>query len=128
MINARAETLATKPAFRTALKKRRCLIPADGFYEWERIDGAMVKQPYYIRLANDRPFAFAGLWESRRGEDGPSGELHHHYVRTEHSDGRAARPHAGDPSSGPLRPVARSRESRTSTPCKECCSRIRPRK
>jgi len=70
MINARAETIATKPSFRTAFKKRRCLIPADGFYEWKRIEGAKVKQPYHIRLANDRPFAFAGLWESRRGEEG----------------------------------------------------------
>jgi putative SOS response-associated peptidase YedK len=72
MINARAETIATKPAFRIAFKKRRCLIPADGFYEWKRIEGAKVKQPYHIRLADDRPFAFAGLWESRRGEEGDS--------------------------------------------------------
>jgi putative SOS response-associated peptidase YedK len=71
MINARAETITTKSAFRTAFKKRRCLIPADGFYEWKRIEGAKVKQPFYIRLADDRPFVFAGLWESRRGEDGP---------------------------------------------------------
>jgi putative SOS response-associated peptidase YedK len=70
MINARAETIATKPSFRAAFTKRRCLIPADGFYEWKRIDGAKVKQPHYIRLSNDRPFAFAGLWESRRGEEG----------------------------------------------------------
>lgn len=60
-INARAETAATKPAFRAAFKSRRCLIPADGFYEWQR-QGAR-KQPYYIRLRADAPFAFAGLWE-----------------------------------------------------------------
>jgi putative SOS response-associated peptidase YedK len=69
MINARAETIATKPSFRTAFKKRRCLIPADGFFEWQKT-GGKTKVPHYIRLASDWPFAFAGLWESRRGEDG----------------------------------------------------------
>ena len=62
MINARAETLAEKPAFRGALKRRRCLIPADGFYEWRKEpDGS--KTPIYIRLKSHEPFAFAGLWE-----------------------------------------------------------------
>jgi putative SOS response-associated peptidase YedK len=62
MINARAETLAEKPAYRSAYEKRRCLILADGFYEWrkERVG----KTPYYISLANGQPFAFAGLWEA----------------------------------------------------------------
>jgi putative SOS response-associated peptidase YedK len=69
MINARAETLATKNSFREAFKKRRCLIPADGFFEWQKT-GGKTKVPHYIRLANDRPFAFAGLWETRRGEEG----------------------------------------------------------
>jgi putative SOS response-associated peptidase YedK len=68
MINARVETIDTKPAFRTAFKLRRCLIPADGFYEWQRT-GGNTKVPHYIRLTSDRPFAFAGLWEARRGED-----------------------------------------------------------
>lgn len=73
MINARAETVATKPAYRQAFSKRRCLIVADGFYEWRKIgSGKKVgpgKQPYYIHLADGRPFAFAGLWEHwRRGE------------------------------------------------------------
>jgi putative SOS response-associated peptidase YedK len=61
MINARAETVAEKPAFRHAFKAKRCLVVADGFYEWQRMDGR--KQPYFIHLKDDRPFAFAGLWE-----------------------------------------------------------------
>ena len=61
MINARAETIADKPAFRTAMRRRRCLVPADGYYEWQKIGKS--KQPYYIRLRDDRPFAMAGLWE-----------------------------------------------------------------
>ncbi len=61
LINARAESVADKPAFRTAFRRQRCLILADGFYEWQRTGGK--KQPYFIRLADDRPFALAGLWE-----------------------------------------------------------------
>lgn len=65
LINARAETAAEKPAFRNPFRNRRCLIPADGFYEWKRTDGS--KQPHFVRLANRQVFAFAGLrdrWES----------------------------------------------------------------
>jgi putative SOS response-associated peptidase YedK len=68
MINARSETAPEKPSFRRAFRERRCLFPADGFYEWWRTNGA--KQPYYIRMKEGRPFAFAGLWESWK-DDGP---------------------------------------------------------
>jgi len=66
-INARAETVATKPAFRQAFAKRRCLIVADGFYEWQKTNGR--KQPFFIHMKDDRPFAFAGLWERWRKND-----------------------------------------------------------
>jgi putative SOS response-associated peptidase YedK len=63
LINARAETLAEKPSFRTALRKRRCLIPADGFFEWKLLPDGKKKQPMFIRLRSGKPMAFAGLWE-----------------------------------------------------------------
>jgi putative SOS response-associated peptidase YedK len=67
LINARAETAAEKPAFRMAMRRRRCLIVADGFYEWQR--GGRKKQPYFIHLREDRTFAFAGVWEAWEGAD-----------------------------------------------------------
>jgi putative SOS response-associated peptidase YedK len=69
MINARAEEAATKPAFRAALKKRRCLVPADSYYEWQQT-GPKTKQPYAIALTSGAPIAFAGLWESWRDTGG----------------------------------------------------------
>lgn len=68
MINARAKTVATTPAFRRAFRERRCLVLADGFYEWQLQDGR--KQPFYIRLCGGAPFAFAGLWDRRVPPDG----------------------------------------------------------
>lgn len=73
LINARSETVAEKPSFRSAFKKRRCVVPADGFYEWRQ--DKKTKQPYYIHLPEHRPFVFAGLWEhweSKSDIDGPS--------------------------------------------------------
>ncbi len=68
MINARSETLTEKPSFRTALVRRRCLIPADGFYEWERhADNS--RHPVHFRLLAGEPFAFAGLWEEWHDPD-----------------------------------------------------------
>ena len=67
MINARAETAADKPSFRTALRRRRCLVAADGFYEWQKLGKR--RQPMFIHMRDDRPFALAGLWESWEGAD-----------------------------------------------------------
>ena len=68
MINARAETLAEKPSFKRLLRSKRCLIVADGFYEWKKENGG--KTPMYITLKNGAPFAFAGLWDHWRSPDG----------------------------------------------------------
>jgi putative SOS response-associated peptidase YedK len=72
LINARSETIAEKPAFKYAFNKRRCLVLADGFYEWQKGGGpAGRSQPYYFKLADGKPFAFAGLWEFWKS---PAGE------------------------------------------------------
>jgi putative SOS response-associated peptidase YedK len=70
MINARAETLPEKPSFRSAFRRRRCLVLANGFYEWRQEPGQRNKTPMYIRLLTGQPFAFAGLWESWFAPDG----------------------------------------------------------
>ena len=69
MINARAETVETKPSFRAAFKRRRCVILADGFFEWRPSDGGKI--PYFISMKSRQPFAMAGLWESWKGGDSP---------------------------------------------------------
>jgi putative SOS response-associated peptidase YedK len=66
LINARGDTVAEKPSFRTAFRRRRCLVPADGFYEWQRVGSH--KEPYHIYMADGRPFALAGLWEHWEGD------------------------------------------------------------
>jgi putative SOS response-associated peptidase YedK len=73
MINARAETIADKPAFRNALKRRRCLVIADGFYEWKK-EGKS-KTPMHIRMKDGKPFAFAGLWETWHDRSGTGSEV-----------------------------------------------------
>lgn len=70
MINARAEGLADKNAYRRAFKRTRCIIPADGFYEWKKVPGRKRKQPYFIFNPDGELFAFAGLWESWKDESG----------------------------------------------------------
>lgn len=68
LINARVETLKEKPGFKNLLKRKRCVIPADGFYEWQKVKN--IKQPYYITPVAGSPFAFAGLWDSWKSPDG----------------------------------------------------------
>jgi putative SOS response-associated peptidase YedK len=68
LVNARGESLADKPAFKSAMKYRRCLVPADGFYEWKAIGTR--RQPYYVRAKSSQPLAFAGLWETWTGPNG----------------------------------------------------------
>ena len=69
MINARSETIFEKPAWRSVIKKKRCLIPADGFYEWKKQSDAKVKQPFYIHPKQFELFSFAGVWESWKDEN-----------------------------------------------------------
>ena len=68
MINARAESVASKPSFRSAFRRRRCLVVADGFYEWQKLERR--KQPFYVHMRDREPFAFAGLWERWEGPEG----------------------------------------------------------
>ena len=67
-INARSETLDKKPSFSESFQKRRCLIPADGFFEWDQNSGRL-KQPYYFQMKDETPFAFAGIWDEWRGTE-----------------------------------------------------------
>jgi putative SOS response-associated peptidase YedK len=69
LVNARGESVCEKPAFRAAMKRRRCLIPADGFYEWKTTGGTR-KQPFFVRATSGEPLALAGLWETWTGPNG----------------------------------------------------------
>ena len=77
LTNARSETVTAKNAFRKAISRRRCIIPADGFYEWTKVPGHRKKQPWYIHRPDDEPMAFAGIWEVWRGgpPDAVTGEV-----------------------------------------------------
>lgn len=77
MINARAETVAEKPAYRHAFSKQRCLVPATAFYEWQKLSGRRAKQPWVFRPRDGEPFAFAGLWETWRDPDDPDADAVH---------------------------------------------------
>ena len=107
-INAKAEGIEGKPAFREAFQRRRCLVPVDNFYEWKKT--ATGKQPYAIGLADRGLMALAGLSENWRS---PAGEwvaqLRNHYYETERAVRGAARSDAGDPRSGQLAGLARGR-------------------
>jgi putative SOS response-associated peptidase YedK len=72
LINARGETVAEKPSFRGSFKYKRCLILADGFYEWKTFGNRKTKTPYFIHMKDRKPFALAGLWDSWEGADGSS--------------------------------------------------------
>ena len=72
LINARGETLAEKPSFRGGYKYKRCLILADGFYEWKAFGEKKSKTPYFIHMKDRKPFAMAGLWDTWEGQDGSS--------------------------------------------------------
>lgn len=105
MINARAETAAVKPAFRDSLRRRRCLIPADGFYEWQRRPGQSRKQPFHLTREDHGLFAFAGLWAIWHPAEAGLPPLLTATILTRPATGRAADVHdrqpvilaAGDP-------------------------------
>ena len=91
MINARSETVAEKPSFRAAFKQRRCLVPADGYFEWrKRADGA--KQPYYVTRSDGQSLFFAGLWERWRNPDTQI-DLHSYTILTTPANTRLSAVH-----------------------------------
>ena len=107
--NARAEGVFDKPSFRQAARRRRCLLPASGFYEWQA--GPSGKQPWYISPKADRPFAMAGLFEAWRADEstGLAADLLRDHDDAERADGADPRPHAGDAGRGRLGRLARPR-------------------
>ena len=110
LINARAETLAEKPAFRSALQRRRCIVFADGFYEWTGAKGR--KQPYRFTLADGAPFAFAGLWERWGPKDAPVATCTIVTCAPNELLALDPRPHAGHPRRRRARRVAARRRRR----------------
>ena len=89
MINARSETVASKPAFRNSLRRKRCAILADGFYEWKKLEDG--KQPFHIHLKGNRPFVFAGLWD--RWDKGPIDPIESFTILTTSPNDRVAELH-----------------------------------
>ena len=92
MINARAESVADKPSFRNAFARRRCIVLADGFYEWKREEDG-TKTPTYLRLRSGRPFGFAGLWESWTSEEGDGPPLRSCTIITVQAEGMVSKIH-----------------------------------
>ena len=106
-----ARSVNDKPAFKNAMKRRRCLFPADGFYEWKPVGNA--KRPYFARPAAGGPIAFAGLWETWIGPNGEEMETAAIVTtRGQRGDGRGASPRAGDRAAGAVRFLARLPERR----------------
>ncbi len=91
MINARMETLTQKPSFKTAFIKRRCLVPADGYYEWSKTGTAKNKQPFRIVLKSRGLFAFAGLWDEWKNEEGE--KIQSYTIITTEADSQVAKIH-----------------------------------
>ena len=103
-INAKGESVRDLPTFRDAYRKRRCIVPVDGFFEWKAIKGQKAKQPYAIAMKDGAPFGLAGIWENWK--EPASGE----WIRTFAiitTQGRDSRPHAAHSGAGRLRPLAR---------------------
>ena len=108
-INAKAETLLSKPLWRVPFHRRRCLVPADGFYEWKRLD-EKTKQPYAFALRSGEPFAFGSLGRMERPRDRRlAPELQHRHHRPQRTHRERTRPNARDIEAVRLRPMAGSR-------------------
>jgi putative SOS response-associated peptidase YedK len=96
MINAKADTLTSKPAFREAFKARRCIVPADGYCEWQKID-AKTKQPYRFALRDGGLMGFAGLWEvDRQSKRRDGSKPHYHHLRPQTTQRAHPRPDASN--------------------------------
>ena len=109
-INAKSEGMEKSPTWRVPFLKRRCLVPADGFYEWRRLD-EKTRQPFAIRMKDDGPFAFAGLWDAWRAPDGTWLQSYSIVTTDANELLISARIHdrmPGDPQSQRLRSMARS--------------------
>ena len=121
LFNARSETVATKASFREAFRERRIIVPADGFYEWDKTKPG-AKQPHYFSRADGVPLAFAGLAERWRAKGAPKDapvrpELHRHHGARRRGHGGHPRPHAGDPRPRPPSTSGSTRPTRTPKSC-----------